>query len=90
MQLQYAAEWDLSIQQIDVKTALLNGEMLEEVYVKPSPDVGAGKNTVWKLNMALDGLKYAPSVWYDKWTKVLFLIGLKPSDADPCLYVLQI
>jgi Reverse transcriptase (RNA-dependent DNA polymerase) len=89
MLLQYAVEWKLTIRQIDVKTAFLNGELIEEVYIRPPPGVGL-KHRVWKLNKALYGLKQAARAWYEKWTKVLFRIGLKPSAADPCLYIPQV
>jgi hypothetical protein len=84
--LQYAATWKLTIHQIDVKTAFLNGELIEEVYICPPPGLPL-KGRVWRLNKALYGLKQAARAWYKKWTKVLFKIGLKPSNADPCLFV---
>jgi hypothetical protein len=78
MLLQYAAEWKLTIQQIDVKTAFLNRELIEEVYILPPPGLGLSKR-VWKLNKALYGLKQAARAWYEKWTKVLFkMLGLSP------------
>jgi hypothetical protein len=63
--LQYAAEWKLSINQIDVKTAFLNGDLVEEVYVLPPPGLPM-KGKVWRLNRALYGLKQAANAWYGK------------------------
>jgi transposase InsO family protein len=83
--LQYAAEWKLSIQQIDVKTAFLNGELIEEVYILPPPGLPL-KGRAWRLRRSLYGLKQAALAWYEKWTKVMLSIGMKPSDADPCLF----
>jgi hypothetical protein len=55
MLLLYAAEWKLSIHQIDVKTAFLNGELVEEVYIMPPPGLPQ-KGRVWRLRKALYGL----------------------------------
>ena len=35
------------------------------------------------------GLKQAARAWYEKWTVALLKIGMIPSDADPCLSILQ-
>jgi hypothetical protein len=35
---------------------------------------------------ALYGLKQAAHAWYEKWVKILLSIGLKPTNADPCLF----
>lgn len=84
--LQFAASQKLAINQIDVKTAFLNGELVEEVYIMPPPGF-AVKGRVWRLNKALYGLKQAANVWYRKWVTVMVALGLKPSQADPCLFV---
>lgn len=52
----------------DVKSAFLNGEILEEVFVN-QPEGYAVKGyeqLVCKLNKALYGLKQAPRAWYSK------------------------
>ncbi|GKD35930.1 retrovirus-related pol polyprotein from transposon TNT 1-94, partial [Tanacetum coccineum] len=52
---------------MDVKTAFLNGNLREEVYVsQPDEFVDPDKpNYVYKLKKALYGLKQAPRAWYD-------------------------
>jgi hypothetical protein len=85
MLLLYAAEWKLSIHQIDVKTAFLNGELAEEVYIMPPPGLPQ-KGRLWRLRKARYGLKQASRVWYEKCTKLLFSIGLKTTEADPYLF----
>ncbi|GJV30905.1 retrovirus-related pol polyprotein from transposon TNT 1-94 [Tanacetum coccineum] len=62
-----AASKNMIIYQMDVKTAFLNGELKEEVYVSQlegfvDPDHPIH---VYHLQKALYGLKKAPRVWYD-------------------------
>ncbi|GKC61780.1 retrovirus-related pol polyprotein from transposon TNT 1-94 [Tanacetum coccineum] len=61
------ASKNMTVYQMDVKTAFLNGELKEEVYVSQQegfvdPDC---PHHVYRLKKALYGLKQAPRVWYD-------------------------
>nr|GEW51748.1 integrase, catalytic region, zinc finger, CCHC-type, peptidase aspartic, catalytic [Tanacetum cinerariifolium] len=65
--LAYAAHKNMVVYQMDMKTAFLNGNLREEVYVSQSdgfvdPD---NPNHVYKLKKALYGLKQASCAWYD-------------------------
>ncbi|GJR99192.1 integrase, catalytic region, zinc finger, CCHC-type containing protein [Tanacetum coccineum] len=61
-----AASKNMTIYQMDVKTAFLNGELKEEVYVsQPEGFVDPDHPThVYRLKKALYGLKQAPHAWY--------------------------
>nr|GEU57162.1 retrovirus-related Pol polyprotein from transposon TNT 1-94 [Tanacetum cinerariifolium] len=63
--LTYVAHKNMVVCQMDVKTAFLNGNMREEVYVsQPDGFVHSDNpNHVYKLKKALYGLKQAPRAW---------------------------
>ncbi|GLI60767.1 hypothetical protein VaNZ11_002999 [Volvox africanus] len=86
--LAVTADRDLELHQLDIKTAFLHGELVEEVYTEqpPSYQLG-GPNVVCKLRWALYGLHQAPRAWYVRLRKELESMGFKPSLADPGLFV---
>lgn len=53
---------------LDVKSAFLNGEVSEKVYVEQPTgfEVEAKQHMVYKLKKVLYGLKQAPRAWYSK------------------------
>nr|GEW15477.1 retrovirus-related Pol polyprotein from transposon TNT 1-94 [Tanacetum cinerariifolium] len=62
-----AAHKNMTIYQMDVKMAFLNGELKEEVYVSQPEGFVDHDNPshVYKLKKALYCLKQAPRAWYD-------------------------
>ena len=84
-----AAEGNLEFKMFDVKTAYLNADLKEVIYIKTPPGfVGPEKNKILKLLKSLYGLKQAGHNWRKKFDKELRAIGYVPSDAsDPCVYV---
>ena len=77
---------------MDVVTALLNGELDEDIYM----EVPAGfkdpnrPHLVSKLQKALYGLKQAPKQWYAKINNFLVHnLNFTSSPYEPCLYTLN-
>ena len=71
--LAYDSHHNFKLQQMDVKSAFLNGPLNELVYVKQPPGFEDPKfpNHVYQLDKALYGLKQAQCVWYDHLTELL-------------------
>nr|GFC36835.1 hypothetical protein [Tanacetum cinerariifolium] len=87
--LAYAAHKNMVVYQMDVKTAFLNGNLQEEVYVSQldgfvDPD---NPNHVYKLKKALYGLKQAPRVWYDMLSSFLLSQDFSKGSVDPTLFI---
>ena len=74
---------------MDVKTAFLNGQLREEVYVsQPEGFVDPEHpNHVYRLKKALYGLKQAPRAWYDKLTAFLLANCFTKGLIDPTLFI---
>ncbi|KAL9263533.1 Retrovirus-related Pol polyprotein from transposon TNT 1-94-like protein [Drosera capensis] len=79
---------DLHLEQLDVKTTFLHGDLVEDIYmVQPDGYQIVGKeNLVCKLTKSLYGLKQAPRQWYLKFENFISRSGYKKSDMDPCCY----
>ncbi|GJU64135.1 retrovirus-related pol polyprotein from transposon TNT 1-94, partial [Tanacetum coccineum] len=84
-----AASKNMTDNQMDVKTAFLNGELKEEVYVsQPEGFVDPDRpNHVYRLKKALYGLKQAPRAWYDTLSKFLLAKGFSKGVLDPTLFI---
>ncbi|GJV34013.1 zinc finger, CCHC-type containing protein [Tanacetum coccineum] len=79
---------NLIIHQMDVKTAFLNGDLDEEVYMnQPQGFIMPGnKNKVCKLIKSLSRLKQAPKQWHQKFDEVVLSNGYLHNQADKCVY----
>lgn len=89
--LALAAVEGLQVHQMDVKTAFLNGDLEEEIYMdQPEGYALKGQESlVCKLSKTLYGLKQSPRAWYKKIDDYFATQGLKRSHADPNIYVLR-
>lgn len=81
-----AMDWDL--EQMDVKTAFLYGEVEEEIYVELPQGYNKGKeDKVCRLNKALYRLKQSPRVWYNTFASFIKTLGFEPLDADSSVFI---
>ncbi|GJW66315.1 retrovirus-related pol polyprotein from transposon TNT 1-94 [Tanacetum coccineum] len=83
-----AANKNMIIYQMDVKTAFLNGELKEEVYVsQPEGFVDPDHPThVYRLKKDLYGLKQAPRAWYNTLSRFLLDNRFSKGVVDPTLF----
>jgi hypothetical protein len=88
MLIALATKYHWKLHQLDVKSAFLNGELKEEVYLtQPEGFVEKGQeHLVCKLKKALYGLKHAPRSWYEKIDSFFLQQGFMRSKSDPNLY----
>lgn len=84
--LAIANHFNYFIEHMDVKTAFLNGNLEEEVYMK-LPEGFDVKNPYVKLLKSLYGLKQAPRCWNERLNDFLIKIKFTRSKADYCLYI---
>ena len=84
-----AAQKGWLLYQLDVKSAFLNGELQEEVFVdQPQGFLVKNKeDKVYKLKKALYGLKQAPRAWYSQIDSYFNEKGFTKSKSEPTLYV---
>ena len=74
-----AASLNLEIEQMDVKTTFIHGDLEEEIYMEQPQGfkVDGQENFVCKLKKSLYGLKQAPRQWYKKFESVMGEQGYK-------------
>ena len=73
MILAYACSKRIKVYQMDVKSAFLNGELEEEVYIEQPEGflLSEHGDSICKLKKAQYGLKQAPRAWYSRLDKYL-------------------
>ena len=89
MLIAIAAIHNLEIHQMDVKTAFLNGDLDEEIYMEqPEGFIVPGQEKkVCRLVKSLYGLKQAPKQWHEKFDSVMMTNEFKINECDKCVYV---
>lgn len=87
--LAVAAEKDLCMLQLDVKTAFLNGDLKEDLFIlQPTGFLVPGREKdVCKLNKSLYGLEQASKAWNIKFYEFLSGFGFVRSAANSCVYI---
>jgi len=85
--LALAAQGGWQVHHMDVKSAFLNGDLTEVVYVQQPPGFLVGKgDKVLRLKKALYGLKQAPRAWNSKLDKELLNLGFARSKYEHAVY----
>jgi hypothetical protein len=87
--LSMATTYELELQQSDVDTAFLYGEMDTELYMKqPTGFIEPGKeHLVCKLKKCLYGTKQVAHQWYLKVQSCMMKNGHKSCSADNCIFI---
>lgn len=87
--LSIAIHFDWEIQQPDVESAFLHGELYEEVYMaQPQGYVDPMYPThVCHMHKSIYGLRQAPRAWFEKFTSKLLERGFVGSYADTSLFI---
>lgn len=84
------AKENLDIAQADVKSAYLNGQLDEEIYMRYPQAVKLKEGcNVLRLKATLYGLKQSGRVWWIQLKEAMIAQGFKPCDFDWGLYVQQ-
>ncbi|CAB0044019.1 unnamed protein product [Trichogramma brassicae] len=80
---------NLDAVQLDVKTAFLNGNLEDEIYME-IPDgleiEGNNRSKVCKLQRTIYGLKTSPKIWNQRFTAEVKKLGLEKDIHEPCLF----
>lgn len=88
--MSHAITHNMKLYHIDVKTAYLNSNLNETIYIKQPymfEGGGGGDGLVCKLNKAIYGLKQAARCWHNTLTNILQEIKFKQLLADSCVFV---
>nr|KYP41104.1 Retrovirus-related Pol polyprotein from transposon TNT 1-94 [Cajanus cajan] len=82
------AHYDLELHQMDVKTAFLNSDIEETIYMMQPENFVSGdsKSMVCKLKKSIYGLKQASRQWYHKFHQVITSYGFEANIVDDCVY----
>jgi hypothetical protein len=90
--LAMVALFDLELEQLDVKTAFLHGELEETIYMhQPEGFIVEGKEDHFcQLRRSLYGLKQSPRHWYKHFDSFMVGHGYTRSNHDSCVYYMQL
>jgi hypothetical protein len=85
------AAWEgLVLHQFDIRTACVNGELEEGVFIRALAGVehlAGARGRVLRLRRALYGLRQAPRAWNIRLEAELRVPGFVQSDADLSLWI---
>ena len=77
----------MNIQQMEVTTAFLNGNLKEDLFMaQPSGLSRKEARPLCRLKKSLYGRKQSPRYWYEELSKHLVSTGFKQSRVDTCVF----
>jgi len=85
--LAIAIQQNLTIHQMDVKAAYLNGKLKEEIYMEAPPGLEIPKGMVLRLNWAVYGTKQGSRVWYKDVCGTMTEMGYMRIEADHAVFI---
>lgn len=85
--LSVANHFNYPMHQMDVKSAFLNGNLNEEIYMQQPECFTNDQSKVCKLQKSIYGLKQASRMWNERFKTVMIFNGFKQCYADNCLYI---
>ena len=74
------------INQLDVKSAFLNGTLDYPVYCRPPEGLKIPSGSVLMLKKALYGLQEAGRQWFEKYKEVVLNFGYKQGEGELCYF----
>lgn len=80
-------QYDMQFATFDVKTAFLNAELSETIFVQQPKGFSDDSQRVWKLNRTLYGLKQSSLMWSRTFTKKISKLGFKPLQTQACVFL---
>ena len=86
--LALASIYKFIVHQMDVKTAFLNGDLDDEVYMKQPEGfvLPINEKKVCKLVKSLYGLKQASKQWHEKFDLIILSDSFVHNSSDKCMY----
>ena len=85
--MELAAHFDLELHQMDMKTAFLNGNLDEDIYMEQLEGFAkkGNEHLVCKLKKFIYSLKQASRQWYIKFNNTITSFGFKENIVDQCI-----
>ena len=86
-----ASRLNLEVEQLDVKTAFLHGDLEEEIYMHQLEgfEEKGKENLVCKLKKSLYGIKQALRQWYKKFDSFMMSHGYNRTSSDHCVFTIK-
>ena len=81
--------YDLELEQMDVNTSFLHGELEETIYMQQSEGFVEDNTKVCLLKKSLYELKQSRRQWYRRFDEFLVKAGFVISNYDSCVYMMR-